>query len=126
MTRPTRVARTALIHESPGDTVPVSPDLAGRLPVQEGTRSMSTPQESATLAGNTTAVQTLKIYVGGRWVDSSAKTTFDVHNPALDTVIARTPMGGAEDVDRAVQAALKAYPAWRATPPKSLKSSEFL
>ncbi len=78
---------------------------------------MSTPQETATLAGSTTAVRTLQIYVGGRWVDSSAKTTFDVHNPALDTVIARTPMGGAEDVDRAVQAALKAYPAWRATPP---------
>jgi len=78
---------------------------------------MSTPQETATLAGNATAVRTLQIYVGGRWVDSSAKTTFDVHNPALDTVIARTPMGGADDVDRAVQAALKAYPAWRATPP---------
>ncbi len=78
---------------------------------------MSTPQESATLAGSTTSVRTLQIYVGGRWVDSTAKTTFDVHNPALDTVIARTPMGGAEDVDRAVQAALKAFPAWRATPP---------
>ena len=78
---------------------------------------MSTPQESATLAGSTTSVRTLQIYVGGRWVDSTAKTTFDVHNPALDTVIARTPMGGAEDVDRAVTAALKAFPAWRATPP---------
>lgn len=77
---------------------------------------MST-HDSATLTGQSAAVQTLPIYVGGRWVDSSAKTTFDVHNPALDTVIARTPMGGAEDVDRAVQAALKAYPAWRATPP---------
>ncbi|MEO5989945.1 MAG: CoA-acylating methylmalonate-semialdehyde dehydrogenase [Candidatus Eisenbacteria bacterium] len=78
---------------------------------------MSTQQDSATLAGSMTPVRTLQIYVGGRWIDSTAKSTFDVHNPALDKVIARTPMGGAEDVDRAAQAALKAFPAWRATPP---------
>ncbi len=80
---------------------------------------MNPPQEQATLAGTsgTGAATTLKIFVGGRWLDSSAKTTAEVRNPATNGLLARVPMGGAEDVDRAVQAALKAYPAWRATPP---------
>ena len=80
---------------------------------------MNPPQEQATLPATpgTGAATTIKIFVGGRWVDSSAKTTGEVRNPANDELLARVPMGGAEDVGRAVQAALAAYPAWRATPP---------
>ncbi|MBK7366841.1 MAG: CoA-acylating methylmalonate-semialdehyde dehydrogenase [Candidatus Eisenbacteria bacterium] len=78
---------------------------------------MSSPQEQATLAGNATKARDLQIYVGGKWVPSSATSWFDVHNPANDVLIARTPLGGKEDVDRAVKAAMAAYPAWRATPP---------
>jgi acyl-CoA reductase-like NAD-dependent aldehyde dehydrogenase len=38
------------------------------------------------------------------------------HNPATGEVQAQVPMGGAADIDRAVQAARAALPAWRATP----------
>src|SRR5262245_23064949 len=78
------------------------------------------PRDSATMAAPTstsTAARTLQLYVGGRWIDSTASSFVDVVNPARNELLARTPLGGAEDVDRAVQAALKAYPAWRATPP---------
>jgi len=80
---------------------------------------MSAPREPATLAGPevATSVRTLQNYVGGRWIDSAATNFGEVRNPANDQLLARVPMGGAADVDRAVQAALKAYPAWRATPP---------
>jgi malonate-semialdehyde dehydrogenase (acetylating)/methylmalonate-semialdehyde dehydrogenase len=80
---------------------------------------MNPPQEQATLTGSPTTgtAPTIKIYVGGRWVDSSAKTTGEVRNPADNTLLARVPMGGADDVDRAVKAGLAAYPGWRATPP---------
>ena len=80
---------------------------------------MNPPQEQATLAPKTAAgtANTLQIYAGGRWVDSTAKTTGEVRNPVTNELLARVPLGGAEDVDRAVQAALKAYPLWRATPP---------
>jgi malonate-semialdehyde dehydrogenase (acetylating)/methylmalonate-semialdehyde dehydrogenase len=80
---------------------------------------MNPPQEQATLAQKpaTGTAGTLKIFVGGHWVDSTAKVTGEVRNPATNELLARVPMGGAEDVDRAVQAALKAYPAWRSTPP---------
>jgi len=64
-----------------------------------------------------TSVRTLQLYIGGRWVDSTATNRFEVHNPAKNELLAYTPLGGAADVDRAVQAAAQAYPAWRATPP---------
>src|SRR5690242_17506487 len=64
-----------------------------------------------------TSVRTIQNYVGGRWVASDATRFGEVRNPSTDALLARVPLGGSADVDRAVQAALKAYPAWRATPP---------
>src|ERR671939_2108941 len=61
-------------------------------------------------------VQTLDNFIGGRWVKARTTEYFDVHNPAIGEVIGRTPMSTAEDVDLAVQAATKAFPAWRDTP----------
>jgi malonate-semialdehyde dehydrogenase (acetylating)/methylmalonate-semialdehyde dehydrogenase len=78
---------------------------------------MTAARDSATLAGPATSVRTLQIYVGGRWTDSSATKFQDVYNPATDELLARTPLGGAADVEKAVQAAQKAFPAWRRTPP---------
>jgi malonate-semialdehyde dehydrogenase (acetylating)/methylmalonate-semialdehyde dehydrogenase len=80
---------------------------------------MSAPRDAATLSGpaSSTSVRTLQLYIGGKWVDSSATAFGDVHNPVRNELLARVPLGGAADVDRAVQAALQAYPAWRATPP---------
>ena len=81
---------------------------------------MTAPRDQAVINGQdkaTTPVQTVQNYIGGRWVPSSATRFADVRNPATDALLARVPLGDAADVDRAVQAALKAYPAWRATPP---------
>jgi malonate-semialdehyde dehydrogenase (acetylating)/methylmalonate-semialdehyde dehydrogenase len=72
---------------------------------------MSAPHASGT------SVQTLKLYVGGKWIDSVATQTLEVRNPAKDELLALTPLGGKSDVDKAVAAAKAAYPAWRATPP---------
>ena len=48
---------------------------------------------------------------------SSATEFLDVHNPARGTVIARTPLSTARDVDAAVAAASKAFAGWSETPP---------
>ncbi|HMB69892.1 MAG TPA: CoA-acylating methylmalonate-semialdehyde dehydrogenase, partial [bacterium] len=48
---------------------------------------------------------------------SRAAETRDIVNPATGKILAQVPMGGAEDVDLAVQAAHDAFPAWRAVPP---------
>src|SRR3989442_3921134 len=61
-------------------------------------------------------VQTLDNFIGGRWVKAQTSEFFDVHNPAVGEVIGRTPLSTAADVDAAVQAATKAFPAWRDTP----------
>jgi malonate-semialdehyde dehydrogenase (acetylating)/methylmalonate-semialdehyde dehydrogenase len=62
-------------------------------------------------------LETLTNFVGGSWVASRASEFLDVHNPATGEVIARTPLSTAEDLDAAVAAAKKAFPAWRDTPP---------
>ena len=56
-------------------------------------------------------------FVDGRWIPSSATEFLDVHNPAHGTVIARTPLSTARDVDAAVAAASKAFAGWSETPP---------
>src|SRR5438876_11862989 len=66
---------------------------------------------------SSTDVRTLQNYIGGRWVDSAATRFGEVRNPANDRLLAKVPLGGAADVDQALQAALKAYPSWRSTPP---------
>src|SRR5919202_4834488 len=64
------------------------------------------------------AVRVIQNYVGGGWVDAEPGETQAVKNPATDEVLARVPLGSAADVERAVQAARAAFPAWRATPPQ--------
>jgi len=61
-------------------------------------------------------VKVLDNFIGGRWVKAHATDFFDVHNPAAGDVIGRTPLSTADDVDAAVQAAARAFPAWRDTP----------
>jgi betaine-aldehyde dehydrogenase len=45
------------------------------------------------------------MYVNGKWADSSSGDTFDVVNPATETVLSSISAGSAQDVDRAVAAA---------------------
>ncbi len=63
------------------------------------------------------AVQEVLNWAGGRWVRPQGADALDVYNPATGEVIARVPLSTAQDVDRAVQAAAQAFPAWRRTPP---------
>ena len=65
---------------------------------------------------STPSVETLHNFIGGKWTPSQATDFVNVHNPALGTVIARTPLSTRADLDAAVQAATKAFPAWRDTP----------
>ena len=53
-------------------------------------------------------------YVDGRWTDADTHSTFDVVNPATGIRIGTAPMMGAGETRRAIDAASKAWPAWRA------------
>ena len=59
----------------------------------------------------------LQNFVGGEHVDPADGSLYDLINPATGEVFARAPMSGKEDVDRAFEAAEKAFEVWRdATP----------
>jgi 1-pyrroline dehydrogenase len=59
-----------------------------------------------------------KQFIGGEFVESSSGETMEVLNPATAEVIAEVPQGTAEDVDRAVDAAKKAWEEWQSKTPK--------
>jgi acyl-CoA reductase-like NAD-dependent aldehyde dehydrogenase len=50
-----------------------------------------------------------QLHIGGEWLDAAGGGTLDVLNPATGEVLATTPEGTAEDVDRAVRAARRAF-----------------
>jgi aminobutyraldehyde dehydrogenase len=59
-----------------------------------------------------------QIYVGGEWGDAASGETMEVLNPATGEVIAEVPRCGADDVDRAVEAARAALPEWLDSTPQ--------
>jgi acyl-CoA reductase-like NAD-dependent aldehyde dehydrogenase len=61
-------------------------------------------------------IEHTKIFVDGRWIDSSGRDVLTVVNAATEERIATVPRGSAEDVDRAAQAAAKAFPSWSQSP----------
>jgi len=47
----------------------------------------------------------MKMYIGGKWVDSMSEETLSVNNPATGKKIGEVPKGTREDVNAAVDAA---------------------
>jgi aldehyde dehydrogenase (NAD+) len=56
-----------------------------------------------------------KLYIDGAWVPSTGTGTIDVINSTTEEVMGRIPEGTAEDVDKAVQAAQRAFATWSQT-----------
>lgn len=57
----------------------------------------------------------LHFYIDGQWVDPVAPKTAEVINPATESVAGHIALGSAADVDKAVAAARRAFPAWSET-----------
>ncbi|HUG46832.1 MAG TPA: aldehyde dehydrogenase family protein [Candidatus Limnocylindria bacterium] len=55
------------------------------------------------------AVRQVRMLIGGEQVDALDGQTFEVHNPATGELLAHVPLGGKQDVDRAVESAQKAF-----------------
>jgi acyl-CoA reductase-like NAD-dependent aldehyde dehydrogenase len=56
-----------------------------------------------------------KIYIDGAWVPSTGSGTIDVINASTEEVMGTVPDGTPEDVDKAVQAARRAFDGWSQT-----------
>ena len=57
----------------------------------------------------------IQFYIGGEWVDPIEDQRLDVINPATEQVIGEVAMGGLEDIDRAVAAAVAAFDSFSQT-----------
>jgi aldehyde dehydrogenase (NAD+) len=53
------------------------------------------------------------IFVDGQWIPSTGTEVLTVINPVTEEPIATVPRGTAEDADKAVRAASRAFPRWR-------------
>ncbi len=56
-----------------------------------------------------------KIYIDGQWVEPQGSETLEVINPATEEACATISLGNAEDVDRAVAAARRAFESYSQT-----------
>src|SRR5689334_17155190 len=68
------------------------------------------------MAAQTNEITTYQNYIGGEWVDAASGETSENRDPATGELIGLFPRSGAEDVNRAVAAARKAFDGWRLTP----------
>lgn len=50
-----------------------------------------------------------RLFIDGKWVEAASGKTFSTHNPATGEVLAEVAEGDAEDIDRAVAAARRAF-----------------
>ncbi len=57
-------------------------------------------------------------YIAGTWEGSGTNKATEIVNPATTETIARIDLAGEAEVSRAVEAASKAFPKWRTTPPQ--------
>jgi acyl-CoA reductase-like NAD-dependent aldehyde dehydrogenase len=58
-----------------------------------------------------------KMLIGGEWVAATTGDTLTTSDPGSGRLLAEVPLGGADDVDRAVAQARHAFTAWRRTAP---------
>ncbi|MBD9424082.1 CoA-acylating methylmalonate-semialdehyde dehydrogenase [Pseudomonas sp. PDM15] len=62
------------------------------------------------------AVPTIKLLIGGEFVESKTSQWRDVVNPATQQVLARVPFATPEEMNAAIAAAKGAFKTWRKTP----------
>lgn len=58
----------------------------------------------------------LDLHINGKWVTPQTGKYFDVTNPATGRVIAKAPVAGPDDVEKAIAAAHAAFGKWRNVP----------
>src|SRR5216117_2327695 len=56
-----------------------------------------------------------KLYADGKWVEPAGNGMLDVINSTTEGVMGRVPEGTAEDINRAVSAARRAFDSWSVT-----------
>ena len=56
-------------------------------------------------------------YINGQWLDALNEATWNLINPADETVLQQVPYGGRAEAQLALEAAANAFPEWATTSP---------
>ena len=72
-----------------------------------------------------TETRTLKNFVGGEYLDASGGRTYDLINPATGDTFAQAPISEQVDIDRAFEAAERAFETWRDATPSERQLAMF-
>jgi succinate-semialdehyde dehydrogenase/glutarate-semialdehyde dehydrogenase len=75
-------------------------------------------ERRAPIALKDSALLRQQCLINGKWIDADSAATFDVVNPATGIRIGTAPKLGAGETRRAIEAADKAWSAWRTKTPK--------
>src|SRR3954453_19850543 len=98
-----------------GETRPAHCRLPGTKKKPKETTSMSVMTETAARLGLKDAgLLRGQCYVDGQWIDADSGKTIDVTNPSDGSKLGTVPAAGEAETRRAIEAANRAYPAWRA------------
>jgi len=62
------------------------------------------------------ALQIVRNYVDGKWIEPDNSGHLDIENPSTGQIIGKTPLSTAAEVNRAVDAAARAFKTWSRTP----------
>jgi len=62
------------------------------------------------------AIEKLKNYINGKWVDPQNSGYLDVENPTTTEILVKVPLSTTEETNRAIDAAYEAFPGWSGTP----------
>ncbi|MEP6943259.1 MAG: NAD-dependent succinate-semialdehyde dehydrogenase, partial [Betaproteobacteria bacterium] len=73
-----------------------------------------TAERASKIALKDSALLRQQCYVDGAWIDADSRKTVAVHNPATSARVGSVPDLGAAETRSAIEAAGKAWPAWRA------------
>merc|ERR1719244_1000743 len=65
--------------------------------------------------GFASAAPTTKLFIGGKFVESSTDQFVDVHDPATNQVVSRVPCATADEMKMAADAASDAFKTWSQT-----------
>ena len=57
----------------------------------------------------------LQLHIDGEWIDAGGRNTHTVVDPSTGQAIGELPLATPDDLDRALDAAARGYPIWRAT-----------
>jgi acyl-CoA reductase-like NAD-dependent aldehyde dehydrogenase len=63
-------------------------------------------------------IRAMKMLIDGSWTGAAGGKELSVESPGTREIIGSVPRGGAEDIDRAVNAAARAFPAWSRVAPR--------